>query len=101
MASIKVPTEHLTLKGRFCDIDWEVWEAPLENEEEHSGNWGFSLSWGTPNNPGEYESVDLWADPVLARGTAFALIARWENEEIKQSDLASYCQHMEDSGGND
>lgn len=89
-----VPIQHKTLKGRFGDFDWEVWQ-----DERNPGNWGFSLSWGTPMNPDEYDDPDLYDDPDTARGQAFFTIARWENEEIKSSDLASYCQHMEDKEG--
>jgi hypothetical protein len=92
MASLLVPKEHTTLEGTFTDVDWEVFEA-----EGHPGNWGFSLSWETANNPREYESPDLYESPSHARVAAFIRIAIWDAEEIRQSDLASYCQLMEDS----
>lgn len=94
MASTTVPKEHKTLKGKFGDYDWEVFEA---HTAAHGDKWGFSLEWGTYNSHHQYEEPDLYNDPDTARGQAFFTIARWENEEIKQSDMMSYCQHMEDS----
>lgn len=81
----------MTLKGKFLDYDWEVFP-------DHGGTqWGFSATWGTPMNPHEYEHPDLYSSPEQARREGFIQMARWEAQEIEFSDMASYCQEMEDS----
>lgn len=93
MASTQVPINHQTLRGTFAGMDWEVFEA-----HGHPDQWGFSLTWGTPMAPREYEHSDLYFSPELARQEAFIHIARMESNELGMSDLASYCQLMEDQG---
>lgn len=72
---------YVTRTGTFGDTDWELWQHP-----DAPTMWGYSLTWGTVDNPGEYEGTEFFANPHEAREAAFVRIARHEAGEVALGD---------------